>query len=670
MRSSDTMTTQEKSFLCFYVLFGTLTTASAATLHVPGFNEVNQFSLPAGVPGPLGDVLFSSDGNTLFILGGSEFASSGVWSVPVTRDTSGTVIGLGAATELFLFDSIDTGLEIKPDTGTLFFSTSIFPSERHVGERLPDGTTALFQISNDAIEYGGLAFVPDPLPNAGDLLVGDWDTGEINIHSLTDNGDGFFTPGPKVFYSNSELGATGDLQFIPPGTFANDLMFTNFSNGSVSIIDIDPATGFPAEGGSTPSITLFASGLGFGPWGLDFDPITGNLFIANFGGIPNNGIVQISGFPPPIQPPEADPDRDGIFDEVDTDPIFFSNDFSDGTTTGTITNRGDQILTITDSTDPSPNDGVSITADLSGGAAPASVSACGGTAILSLNAGEEAVVTCGSVTIGVISGIVDITFVDAEGNTAAVSLTQDNNITFESETFSITASSTNTDLVVITFEASYDTQVTMSLTANNSVSLDTTTLTFTAPSTNTDAVAITFEASDGTQATTSLTTDESLTFEPETFTITNDGPEPVTVEVNGEPIVIAPNETIDIDVKTVLCHKGKTKSVSGESLAKHLAYGDTLGACTGNSQNNENKTQKEIDKAIARVEKARAKVVKARAKVDKSRAKVYSASQDKVEKLTSKLCATIDKTISKLSKKGITDVPWPITVVIQTYRCR
>ncbi|MCH7914280.1 MAG: DUF1735 domain-containing protein [Deltaproteobacteria bacterium] len=635
----------------------TVTTTNAQiTLHVPGFSWVNQFSLPAGIPSDLGDVLFSSDGNTLFILGGSESFDSGVWSVPVTRDASGAVVGLGTATLLFLSESMDTGLEFKPGTGTLFFRNDLASV---VGERRTDGTIAFFP-AEGSTSFGGLAFVPDPLPNAGDMLLGDWDTGEINIHSLTDNGDGFFTPGPKVFYSNSELGATGDLQFIPTGTFANDLMFTNFSNGTVSIIDIDPITGLPVGGGSTPSITLFASGLGSGPWGLDFDPITGNLFIANFGGNPPNGIVQISGFPPPIQPPEADPDRDGIFDEVDTHPIFFSNDFSDGTTTGTITNRGDQILTITDSTDPSPNDGVSIAADLSGGAAPASVSACGGTAILSLDAGEEAVVTCGSVTIGVISGIVDITFVDAEGNTAAVSLTQDNNITFESETFSITASSTNTDPVVITFEASDDTQVTTSLTADNSVSLDTTTLTFTAPSTNTDAVAITFEASDGTQATTILTTDESLTFEPETFTITNDGPEPVTVEVNGEPIVIATNETIDIDVKTVLCHKGKTKSVSGKSLAKHLAHDDTLGACTGNSQNNEDKTKKEIDKAIAKVEKARAKVDKARAKVD-------SASQDKVEKLTGKLCATIDKTISKLSKKGITDVPGPITEIQGVY---
>jgi hypothetical protein len=71
-----------------------------------------------------------------------------------------------------------------------------------------------------------------------------------------------------------------------------------------------------------------------------------------------------------------------------------------------------------------------------------------------------------------------------------VSLTEDNSITFEPETFSIIAPSTNTDPVDITFEASDDTQVTTTLNADNGISLDTTTLTFTAPSTNTDPVVV------------------------------------------------------------------------------------------------------------------------------------------------------------------------------------
>ncbi len=112
----------------------------------------------------------------------------------------------------------------------------------------------------------------------------------INSYSLTDNFDDTYTPTPQGFYSFSQAGATGDMHFVPSGSFANDLMYTNWTDGTVSIIDIDPATGLvklPLQR------TLLVSGLGGGPWGLDFDPITRNLFIANWGGNPFNGVVQI-----------------------------------------------------------------------------------------------------------------------------------------------------------------------------------------------------------------------------------------------------------------------------------------------------------------------------------------------------------------------------------------
>jgi len=63
-----------------------------------------------------------------------------------------------------------------------------------------------------------------------------------------------------------------------------------------------------------------------------------------------------------------DDDNDGIFDEVDTQPNTFSNDFSDmglsGTTTGTITARGDQTLRITEEANP---EGVRIKSVSAGG---------------------------------------------------------------------------------------------------------------------------------------------------------------------------------------------------------------------------------------------------------------------------------------------------------------
>ena len=73
----------------------------------------------------------------------------------------------------------------------------------------------------------------------------------------------------------------------------------------------------------------------------------------------------------------CDSDNDGIASVIDTEPNVFSDDFDDGTTTGTITSRGDQVLSLTDSTEPSPDDGVRVAADPSGGSTAAMISASG-----------------------------------------------------------------------------------------------------------------------------------------------------------------------------------------------------------------------------------------------------------------------------------------------------
>ena len=148
--------------------------------------------------------------------------------------------------------------------------------------------------------------------------------------------------------------------------------------------------------------------------------------------------------------PIWDSDGDGIEEPIDTAPTVDSNDFIDAASTnGTITDRGDQILTITDEPDP---DGVRIKASPAGGTIPASVSVCDDETILTLNAGDEAVVTCGSVEIKVVSGIVEVTFVPIDGPAMTTSLAAGNSLTFEAATLTITAPSTNPDVVVVVIE--------------------------------------------------------------------------------------------------------------------------------------------------------------------------------------------------------------------------
>jgi hypothetical protein len=86
-------------------------------------------------------------------------------------------------------------------------------------------------------------------------------------------------------------------------------MYVNWNFGEVRLLTIDAATGLPVDKGTgqptlgttNPTDSRFASGLGVGPWGLEFDPRTNDFFVATFRGDPTNSIVQIGGvgFPPP-----------------------------------------------------------------------------------------------------------------------------------------------------------------------------------------------------------------------------------------------------------------------------------------------------------------------------------------------------------------------------------
>ena len=79
-------------------------------------------------------------------------------------------------------------------------------------------------------------------------------------------------------------------------------------------------------------------------------------------------------------------------DEVDTDPVSASADFSDGTTSGTITDPGDQLMFVADAIDP--GQGVVIISSSRGGPTPASISACGGNSLYSVGATEHLIITC------------------------------------------------------------------------------------------------------------------------------------------------------------------------------------------------------------------------------------------------------------------------------------
>ena len=133
--------------------------------------------------------------------------------------------------------------------------------------------------------------------------------------------------------------------------------------------------------------------------------------------------------------------------------IIIENNFSDlvfgGTTSGTIVDSGDQNLDITEEPNPA---GVRIAADNSGGPKSAIIGACGDHTTFNLDAGDEIIVTCGSAILDVLNGTVDITFTLVEGFTATGTLGQGNGITFDPDTYTITAPADNPGVIPLVVE--------------------------------------------------------------------------------------------------------------------------------------------------------------------------------------------------------------------------
>jgi hypothetical protein len=272
----------------------------------PSFTVVGMISGPSlEVPGNLGAVMLSPALSTLFVVGASESSSAALYGVPVTRDSAGHVSGLAKGTAVFSAGNMDAGLVVKPGTSTLFFTRY---SNNVLSERV--GTTITdYPLVNVGVpsSVGGAIFVPPGLPNSGDLLVSSWSSGQVYTLPLTGNGNGTFTPGQASLFVDLPNGAGGGIVYIPSGPHAGDIIFVNWSSGTVDILDIDTNTGLPVGGPLTPSITPFASGLGSGPWGLAFDPVSNDFFLTTWAGNPSNVIIQISGFSPPSPTPVTFP---------------------------------------------------------------------------------------------------------------------------------------------------------------------------------------------------------------------------------------------------------------------------------------------------------------------------------------------------------------------------
>ncbi|MCC7385140.1 MAG: cadherin-like domain-containing protein [Deltaproteobacteria bacterium] len=276
------------------------------------FQLINTWSgATFGVPGRLGAMMFSADGQTLYVVGNSEAASSAVYALPVTRDpATQRVTGFGNGVLVFSGNpatpGIDAGLEIGPD-GTLFYT---YWRSHYLGERAATSTAVeqAFSMAATGVpsSVAGLTFSPllfDPGSGFRLLQVSSWlGNGVYNV-PLSPLGGGIYQPGTAELFVSLPQQGTGAIQYVPQGLYAGNMMYVNWNYGEVRMVVVDKSTGYPIDdttglpalGTSTPRDIRFAYDMGVGPWGLEFDPRTLDFFVSTWAGNPGDSIVQFSG---------------------------------------------------------------------------------------------------------------------------------------------------------------------------------------------------------------------------------------------------------------------------------------------------------------------------------------------------------------------------------------
>jgi len=281
----------------------------------------------------------------------------------------------------------------------------------------------------------------------------------------------FFSPDGTTFGGNPAAGV--EIVFFNELAVAFSARHSFEGFDAIALSEIDVRFEGPFLGSPTGTINLFGAavlredtheglvGIGNGDkvrrsafWAWQ---LVDSTFVASNEGasVSTRAGRRLVDFPDPVLPTTddaapvlryfEDPDGDGVETPVDAEPVVFSSSFDDGSTEGTIVDRGSQRLLISDVAAPQ---GVVI--ESVQGVVPfdALLEVCGATAQMVVSAGVQATLTCGSVILSVRAGLVTLLF-SIGGEPASVEVGPGNEVTFDPEAGTLTAGPGNTNDIVV-----------------------------------------------------------------------------------------------------------------------------------------------------------------------------------------------------------------------------
>ncbi|MCA8968575.1 MAG: hypothetical protein KDC95_02280 [Planctomycetes bacterium] len=248
---------------------------------------------PPSVPVRLGGVAFKPGDRDAIYVGGNANAGTGaVYRVPVTRDAQNHITAFsGPGVKFADAPNIDGGLQFGPG-GVLFFTRY---NTHALGMIKPNSASmdksVSLAISGFKGSVGSLTFIPAGFPNAGQLKLASYNSGNIATATLAPDTSGTFDIASLTVGTSISGGPEGIFYVQPGSPLIQDfktMAICEYGNGDISFYDID-ANGDPLSA----TRRRFIRGLS-GCEGAAIDPLSGDFIFSTFGA--SNKIVAVRGF--------------------------------------------------------------------------------------------------------------------------------------------------------------------------------------------------------------------------------------------------------------------------------------------------------------------------------------------------------------------------------------